>query len=60
MRMIFTQETVDDNDEIGGAVVTMPAEDNRPDQSFWVAKDEAETLIRALAKRFGLDLTALG
>lgn len=59
MRMIFTQETEDDNDEVGGAVVTMPAEDDRPDQSFWVAKDEAETLIRGLAKRFDIDLGTL-
>jgi hypothetical protein len=60
MRMIFTQETVDDNDVVGGAAVTMPAEDDRPDQSFWIARDEAETLIRALAKWFELDVTALG
>jgi hypothetical protein len=59
MRMIFTQETVDDTDVVGGAVVTMPAEDDRPDQSFWVARDEAEPLIRALAKRLDIDVTAL-
>lgn len=60
MRMIFTQETVDDQDVVGGAVVTMPAEDDRPAQSFWIARDEAETLIRALAKRFDIDLGTLG
>lgn len=60
MRTMFTQETTDDADVKGGALVTMLADEGRPDQSFWVAEDEAETLIRMLAGEFSIDLHALG
>lgn len=60
MRTMFTQETTDDADVKGGTLVTMLADEDRPDQSFWVAEDEAEMLIRMLAGEFGIDVRTLG
>jgi hypothetical protein len=59
MRTMISQETVDDNDVVGGVLMTMLAEGDRPDQSFWVAEDEAEKVIRMLADTFRIDLNYL-
>lgn len=60
MRAILTRPTTGDDGVVAGALVDMFAEGDRPEQTFWIAEDEAETLIRALAKNFGLDVAAMG